>query len=249
MHIRRQKHAAWNRIFGKDGPNMNAPMLKNVPPDILPIIHAMGPEQGMQVLGQIAMKRMAPRQLTPVAPGASLYDEQAGREVYRAPMNEKPPAGFRDAGGGNLEAIPGGPATQMSGDQAGRIAMMRTAREGLEQAKVFFSDMGVTGRAGKLFNMGEAGQAERTVTSAIEATLRALTGAAATTNEVERLEKLFAPTIYDSVATRADKLQKLEAFIGKAEGVLTQGRGGMPQQTPPPPRGSGRPDDPLGILD
>ena len=83
----------------------------------------------------------------------------------------------------------------MSGDQAGRIAMMRNARGGLAQAKQFFGDMGVSGRVGKVFNMGQAGEAERTVTSAIEATLRALTGAAATTAEVERLEKLFAPTI------------------------------------------------------
>lgn len=256
MFDKRRKAAAWNKMFPTNGPpNLNAPLLKGLPPDVIPLVAQLGPEEGMNTLVRFAFKRMEPRQLTSVAPGATLYDERGGQAVYTAPMApEKPPAGFRAAEGGNLEAIPGGPGTQLSGDQAGRLAMMRTARGGLDQAKTFFSDMGVSGYAGKVFNMGKAGEAERTVTTAIEATLRALSGAAAPPAEVQRLEKLFAPTIYDSVDTRADKLKNLEAFINEAEGVLLQGRGGVPQRPPQGmPGATGAPggqrtDDPLGIL-
>jgi GH24 family phage-related lysozyme (muramidase) len=111
MFDKRRKAAAWQKIFAGGQPDMNSPMLKGVPPDVVPLIQQMGPEEGMKALTQLAFKRMAPRQLTPVSPGSSLYDEQAGKEVFRAPAADKFPAGFQAAPDGNgLAFIPGGPA-------------------------------------------------------------------------------------------------------------------------------------------
>jgi hypothetical protein len=245
MHEAQRKRAAWARIFGPDGPDMNAPLLKGLPPDIIPVVQAMGPDDGMEALMKLRFKLMEPRQLTKVGPGEALYDERGGREVFR--MEDKAPAGYRSAGDGSLEAIPGGPATQLAGDQAGRVALMRQARDGLTQAKkVYGGDMGISGRFAHTYGFGETGEARRTVTSAIEATLRALTGAAATSSEVARLEGLFAPNNFDGPKTRLDKLDKLEAFIDDAEASIMQGRGAAPprQKTPAPDN-----DDPLGILD
>lgn len=235
--IRRQKHAAWGRIFGKDGPNLSAPLLKGVPPDLIPIVQAMGPDDGMDALTKLAFKRMAPHQLTSVAPGASLYDETAKQEVYRAPMTpEKPPAGFRSVEGGNLEAIPGGPATQIPGDQAGRLAAIQTAESSFQEAKQYFAGMGF-GRINKVLNRGDAGRAERTVKLAVESALRAMTGAAAPPAEVENYTNLFAPSAWDTGETMADKLSRLESFIGNAKANLQQGRGAAPQQPQRPPQG------------
>jgi hypothetical protein len=111
MTEKRRRAQAWQKIMGNGTPDPNSPILKGIPPEVLPIIHAMGPEQGMQVLGQIAMKKMSPHQLTTVAPGASLYDEQAGKVAYTAPDASKLPTGYQagpDAG--SLAYIPGGPA-------------------------------------------------------------------------------------------------------------------------------------------
>lgn len=244
MEDRRRKQAAWSRIFGPNGPNTAAPLLKNVPAELLPLIQNMGPEEGMKTLTQLAFKRMEPRQLTKVGPGETLYDERSGQSVYTAPPKPdetKAPSGYRFTPDQSaLEAIPGGPATQIPADQAGRLALMRTARQDFESAKQLLGpDMSHTA---KVFNYGETGGAERTIKTAIEATLRAMTGAAAPQTEVENYEKMFGPTVWDSAATRQDKMRRLEAFITEAESLLTQGRGAQPQgprqQTPAPRSGS-----------
>jgi hypothetical protein len=250
MHDKRRKAAAWARLFGPNGANMDSPLLKSIPADYVPLIQNLGPEEGMDALLKLAFKRMEPEDLIKVGAGDTLVGERSRQPVYTAPAApEKPPSGYRYAeGGGSLEAIPGGPATVVPGDHAGRLALMRTAKQDYESAKKLLGpDMSHTA---KVFNYGETGGAERTVRTAIEATLRAMTGAAAPPAEVDNYERLFSPTIWDGPTTRQDKLRRLENFINEAESLLMQGR--TPSVTTVPktvPGATRRADDPLGILD
>ncbi|MGF1623060.1 MAG: hypothetical protein ACFCUR_20935 [Rhodomicrobiaceae bacterium] len=169
--------------------------------------------------------------------GAGIIDSATGQIVRpdeSGPEQPKPPTGYRwGQDGQSLEPIPGGPATTIPGEQAGRLAAIQTAKTQFGEVRKFFQGMDVFDRANKMINRGKAGRAERTVELAIEAALRAMTGAAAPAHEVEMYMGMFAPSAWDTQTTMADKLDRLEAFIANAERNLTQGRGGVPQSTTP----------------
>lgn len=163
------------------------------------------------------------------------------KERAAAAKGQEAPTGYRWAeGGGALEAIPGGPATKIAGEQAGRLAMMKTAKGRMAQAEQFFQTMGkgAWGRTSKALNIGEAGEAERTVKQGIEAALRAATGAAAPPAEIEYYFSIFGPTIYDNKKTRADKLSRLNEFMNNAEEIVMRGHGLAPETAQTPPQGT-----------
>lgn len=164
---------------------------------------------------------------------------------------EKPPSGYdwvdpKDPSKG-VQAIPGGPATHLPSETAGRIAMMETGAADLPNARKVLMDgrgsmgTGVSGAAASAANIGETGRANRTVRVAIEGALRAMTGAVAPETEVKRYENMFLPSPFDSRETAAQKLNKLDDFISNAKRLVTQGRGPAGNQP------AGRASDPLGI--
>lgn len=199
-----------------------------------------------------------------IQPGESLYQiggqpgGQRDATIIASGGPEKPPAGFewvdKNNPGKGMTAIPGGPATQLPSETAGRIAMMETAAGALPDARrVLMKDRGdigstsgyglpglVTGAGASYANIGEIGRAQRTVTTAIEGALRAMTGAAAPASEVKRYEGMFMPSPFDSRETATQKLNQLDDFISNAKRLVTQGRGGLSGIT-------SRPSDPLGI--
>lgn len=186
-----------------------------------------------------------------VAPGETLYSvSPGGAKAVVSGGPEKPPAGYKYVDGDpskGLQAIPGGPATQISAEAAGRIAMMEAAsadlpkaREVLLRSRSWYGATGTDGVAGTL-GMGEMGRAQRTVRTAIEGALRAMTGAAAPETEVTRYEGMFMPGPLDSPETATQKLNQLTDFIMNARRLVTQGRG--PAGNEPSVRAS----DPLGI--
>ncbi len=142
----------------------------------------------------------------------------------------KAPAGYRwGADGTKLEAIPGGPATKMPAEVAGRLAMMKTAKGSLQGAVDYFlnpENSSVNEIAGYTFNAGDYGRAARVVKVAIEAALRAMTGAAAPESEVKSYLDKFLPSPLDKIETRKQKLGLLESFMTNADAIINQGRGG-----------------------
>lgn len=141
----------------------------------------------------------------------------------------KAPAGYRWGPDGKLETIPGGPATHISADVAGRLAMMRTAQVDLQKSReVFLKEWSTKDVANAQIGAGDIGRAQRNVTLAIEAALRAMTGAAAPDSEVRKYEGMFLPKSYDTLETRKQKLALLEGFINNAMQIATQGRGDLP---------------------
>lgn len=169
--------------------------------------------------------------------GIGLKEAQAQYYGARAERGDvKAPSGYRWSTEDQLEAIPGGPATKLSSETAGRIAMMQTAREGLPDARdVFLKEWGVGGALDNVaaqipyvgdiaWLSGDIGRARRTVRTAIEAALRAMTGAAAPESEVDRYEGMFMPGVYDNQASAKQKLDQLDQFIARAEEIVTRGR-------------------------
>lgn len=159
---------------------------------------------------------------------------------------DKPPAGY-DWGPTNPEtgqrtqlAIEGGPATKLPVETAGRLGLMQAAKPGLEEAKKYFLDekknilTDDAGTGGALPGMAkqaigqatgsfEIGRQRRNVRIAIEAALRTATGAAAPEQEVSRYTEMYAPSIYDDIKTRKQKIGALERFMENAESVITRG--------------------------
>lgn len=82
MTEKRRRAQAWQKIMGGD---MSAPILKGVPQEVMPLIQSMGPEQGMQFLGQLAMKKLGGKQIGVAAPGSSFYDPETGKVLGQAP--------------------------------------------------------------------------------------------------------------------------------------------------------------------
>jgi hypothetical protein len=143
--------------------------------------------------------------------------------------SENPPAGYRyTPDGQSLEAIPGGPATKLPGDMAGRVAALQTAKESFADVRNFYEGQDWGDRASQLINSGSAGRVERNVRLAIEAALRAMTGAAAPESEVENYLNIFGPSALDTQATIKDKLDRLESFMGNVEANIAQGRSSAP---------------------
>lgn len=186
-----------------------------------------------------------------LGPGDNLVAIGGGGQATQVASGgpEKPPAGYsyadpKDPSKG-LTTIPGGPATHLPAETAGRVAMMETAVQELPKARdVLMKDRtqlgtGVTGTLASKVNVGDTGRAQRTVRLAIEGALRAMTGAAAPEAEVNRYENLFLPSPFDSAQTATQKLNQLDDFISNARRLVTQGRGGT--------SAPGRPSDPLGI--
>lgn len=149
----------------------------------------------------------------------------------------KPPSGYRwkvsDSGEVELEAIPGGPATTLPAEVAGRKAFLDEAQKATQDVyDVLFSKNGgktVLNRgavmAGAIGSPGSEGRMARDrITVAVEAALRAATGAAAPDAEVERYTNLFTPSVLDSDEAALKKWQTLNAFVRNASANIEQGR-------------------------
>jgi hypothetical protein len=143
----------------------------------------------------------------------------------------KPPAGYKwGQGGASLNPIPGGPATELPAETAGRLAMVEAALPEFKKArKLFEKDWGPVEYAQYSFDTGDIGRAKLSVRTAIEAALRTATGAAAPEQEVQRYLDMYMPKDVDSKTTAKQKLDALENFMVKSKELITQGRS-APQQ-------------------
>lgn len=144
----------------------------------------------------------------------------------------KPPAGYRWTPDGNLEAIPGGPAGKLSPEQAAKVQLVQQGqRNAAEFAQMLFPDGKNVDRT-LLATMavrapGTDGRtAYSLVYDAIEAKLRAESGAAVPESEVQRMSKRLVPSVMDNDETIRTKMRMLDAFLQGADTQMGKGRGG-----------------------
>lgn len=162
----------------------------------------------------------------------------------------KPPSGYRWKQGqlGVLEPIPGGPATVQSPEQAAKTELLNNGIKDMERYRDLVLKDGKVDRQ-IILGMATPGMAGVPGTNsrlaysyiynAVEAKLRAESGAAVPESEVQRMAKRFVPSPLDNDQTIKSKVDRLEEFL---KGSLGRVKG-------QPSAGTGQPadNDPLGI--
>lgn len=162
----------------------------------------------------------------------------------------KPPAGYRWKKGqpGVLEPIPGGPATVLNPEQAAKTELLNNGIKDVERYRDLVLKDGKVDRQ-IILGMATPGMAGVPGTNsrlaysyiynAIEAKLRAESGAAVPESEVQRMAKRFVPSPLDNDETIKSKVARLDEFL----------RGSLGRVKGQPGAGTGQPpdNDPLGI--
>lgn len=102
------------------GPQGN-PMLANIPPQMRPLLAAMGPEKGAQYLWDAMNRKEPERRIVTGLDGRNYYEDTKEPVLPGVkPKPQDPPAGYRMGEDGNLQADPGWLAAQIKLRQAGR---------------------------------------------------------------------------------------------------------------------------------
>ncbi|HEY7690471.1 MAG TPA: M15 family metallopeptidase [Dongiaceae bacterium] len=220
----------WGEAFPGGQPNMQHPLLTGQTPQVAAMIAGLGPEAALPLLAKSAMERRQ-LELKDIGGQGVIFDPRTGAtmQVPGMPSGGKPPSGYRWAGNGQLEPIPGGPGEHIAGEQAGKLAMMRTAQAHFGQARDYFLNRFNAGEAGRHVIGGavlapDYNQGRRTIQLAVEGALRAVSGAAAPEAEVQRLTDFFTPRAFDPIAVRKQKMDMLAEFMRNHEEIVTRGR-------------------------
>lgn len=175
-----------------------------------------------------------------LGPGETLVDPRTYTPVMQTP--EKAPPGYEPdpQNPGRLRPKPGGPADQVTGEQAARVALLSQAKSLFpELARIYLGDDKtppvvpdpldvrrggvVAGSVQHYGGFGDAAQGYRIVTTGTEAILRALTGAAAPEPEVKRVAEKYMPLPGDNLDTRRKKLKLFEEAIDLMGGLIAKG--------------------------
>jgi len=137
--------------------------------------------------------------------------------------NIKPPPGYQvvidDAGNSSLAAIPGGPADKLSPEASAKRELLVQGVNDIEDyKKMIFTKDGNINRdivfhaaLGTPFTEGR--KARSLIMNAIEAKLRAESGAAVPEQEVVRMAQRFVPSSGDKDDTIRSKTDRLEQFL------------------------------------
>jgi len=149
---------------------------------------------------------------------------------------EKAPAGYRFQADGNLVAIPGGPASKLSAESAGKVALIKQGEQDINRFKNLITNSDGSFNRRKLasmdvpFSLAGGRQENSTLFNAINARLRLESGAAVPEAEVKRALKTFAPSALDSNDTINSKINRMNEFFATAKEEIGQGRGATPTQ-------------------
>lgn len=150
----------------------------------------------------------------------------------------KAPTGFRVAGDGRLEPIPGGPATQIPAEVGARVGLGKAfepyAKEISDAIEAGKFNTAI-GRLQLATGTGEVGALSRRMELGKEALMRGLTGAGMNASEADTYAARFSIQTTDSPATIKDKLNMLTWSLANIENIVTRGRGEVGGGLVPPP--------------
>lgn len=212
---------AWQKMFGGgDAQGPLAPQAGATQTGGILASGAQGPSHMSGILSDPRIKQIMPL-LAGMEPGEGM------KMIASQIVPKEAPAGYRSTSGGNLEPIPGGPATKLPGNEAAQLALLNTGLKNMpEIRKIFGSQFSAGNSWDYAIGAGDVGHGKRLVTAGIEAALRAMSGAAVPKEEVERYRELYMPSPVDTEQTRARKLDELEKFMSGASNNMNQGRTG-----------------------
>jgi len=226
-----------------------------LPANVVDALRAGG-LRNTEILKLEAQEALKQQTFVPVPPGENAIRSQIGvsatqplkvkidangRIVDYDLMGEdpnKPPSGFRVAGGGGLEPIPGGPATQIPAEVGARVGLGKAFEPYAKEISDAI-DAGkfntAVGRIQLATGTGEVGALSRRMELGKEALMRGLTGAGMNASEADAYAARFSIQTTDSPATIKDKLNMLTWSLANIENVVTRGRGEVGGGMTPPP--------------
>ena len=190
--------------------------------------------------------------VTPPMPGAAGAKPPTVSAPVLSGGPQNPPPGFeyRDRNDPNkgLQAIEGGPATQLPQNTAGYLSMLQATKGAFTEAAKFFgknfNNFSPINALGQTTGSFDIGRHQRSIGMAAEAALRISTGAAAPDSEVKRYADFYIPQVTDTIKTREQKLNALQRFMTAAETNMKQGRTTDFSQHLPP-----QSNEPAAVLD
>lgn len=130
-----------------------------------------------------------------------------------------------------LTPIPGGPAEQIGGENAGRIGIAKSFLEDLDGEGGIREAVKAGGATGLMDAMagktgfGQAGQLYARIESGADALQRMLSGAGMPESEAQAYARRYMPSVKDSPEIVLQKLDRLEKELGNQMAIVTRGRG------------------------
>lgn len=167
--------------------------------------------------------------------------KEAGRNQVNIDTGTKLPTGYMwidpaDQSKG-VQPIPGGPATQIPAEAAGRIGLADTFLNNFDNIKQKVLSGDITGPidAFRARNDSQYGGAEtyRQIQSGVDALQRMLTGAGMPASEAANYAFRYLPTYTDNAESMATKLDRLKSELEGVKQRVLQGRGGAESQDVP----------------
>lgn len=192
---------------------------KIVDPDTGKVVYDAGPDQ-MTPYQREHLKLMRDRMGAGGAPSGS---PDATAPAAPPPGMGKPPSGYRWREDGSLEPIPGGPGEKLSPEAAAKTAQVDNALTTIPEIRRLMVDQSLD-PVSFYAEAGDTGQGRRLVKQAVEAYLRATSGAAVPETEVDRALRLYEPTPFDKKPTRQRKVDQLENFLKGTGANIKKGR-------------------------
>lgn len=172
--------------------------------------------------------------------------KEAGRNQVNIDTGAKLPSGFRwidpkDQNKG-VEAIPGGPATQIPSELAARVGMAESFQQDLPGIKQKIASGILTGpidraTAGNV-DSSEGAAVYRKIQSGADALMRLLTGAGMNQTEAQAYAQRYLPSYTDDVNSLNLKVDQLAKELNSAKDKAMRGRGD-PSATVPGPANAG----------
>lgn len=170
--------------------------------------------------------------------------KEAGRNQVNIDTGTKLPSGFmwKDPNNQNLGVvpIPGGPATQLPSEAAGRIGLADSFLSNFDTIRGKVAGGVVTGPVDRFQatnnSSSDAGQVYQAIQTGVDSLQRMLTGAGMPASEAEQYAYRYLPGYTDTAESAAAKLDRLKAELESVQKKVLQGRGGANDASPAAPK-------------
>jgi hypothetical protein len=166
--------------------------------------------------------------------------KEAGRQQVNIDTGTKLPSGYmwKDPSNQNLGVIPipGGPATQLPAETAGRTGLADSFLGNFDTIRQKVASGAVTGPYDRFSatnnSSSEAGQIYQAIQTGVDSLQRMLTGAGMPASEASQYAYRYLPGYTDTAESAAAKLDRLKLELQSVKERVMQGRGGYSPEVP-----------------
>ncbi|TIR87364.1 MAG: hypothetical protein E5X05_01315 [Mesorhizobium sp.] len=166
--------------------------------------------------------------------------KEAGRNQVNIDTGTKLPSGYMWKDPANqaegVVPIPGGPATQIPSEAAGRIGLADTFLNNFDTIRQKVANGEVTGLYDAFRSRNDSAypgaETYRQIQTGVDSLQRMLTGAGMPSTEAAAYAFRYLPTYTDDAGSMSTKLDRLKSELESVKSRVLQGRGGNPDNVP-----------------